>query len=127
MAAGPDVGTGTTIVFSGITFEVNEITWNGQEIADIDFTHLASTTHEAGPGDLPDYGMIEVNVNWDEEHALPTLGNQQTLTIDPTGTGSPHTFTGAAFLKAIDGIVMGVETKMVADLTFRWEGAVTKA
>jgi hypothetical protein len=125
MAASPDCGTGTTLTFSGITYELTEIDWDGWEIAEVDYTQMSSSTKETGPGDLPDYGAITATVLWDEEHALPTVGDSQALTIDPTATGSTHTYTGTAFLQAMT-VNIPLEDRMTATCRFRWEGAVTK-
>jgi hypothetical protein len=121
-----DSGTGTTLTFSGITYELRGVTWDGFEVPEIDLTHMASTARTFTAGDIPDYGAVSAAVLFDASHALPTMGDSQTLTIDPAAIGATNTYTGTAFLQSMS-VDITMEGEMTADLRFKFEGAVTKA
>lgn len=121
-----DSGTGTTLTFSGVTFDIRDIEWDGMEVPEVDLTHTASTVKTYTAGEIPDYGAFTVTALWDATHAIVAPGTSQTATIDPAGIGSTNTYTGTAFLQSMS-VSIPMEDAMTCSMRFKWEGAVTKA
>jgi hypothetical protein len=119
-----EVGTGTTVTFSGVTYDVLDVNFDGWEVPVIDFTHMGSSNTEQKAGDLVNFGGVTVTVLFDGADGLPPVGTSATLTIDPTTATGSYSFSGAAFLQSIS-IQVPLEDRMTADLRYVFEGAVS--
>ncbi len=123
MAIGP--GDGTTITFgtSGFTGEIVTIDGPNGTRAAIDGTHLGSTNYKTfTPSGLVDGGEVSLNVHYNPTVALPVQGVEETITIDPNGSGQTLSFPG--FIISF-GHSFAVDELMSQDITLKVSGTIT--
>lgn len=124
-----DVGTGTTITFasSGFTAQITNVSLSDIQRASVDITHMGSTTKEYMPGDLVDWGSIEIEILFDPDTWPPIDQAAETVTVTfpiPSGKSSGATAYGSGFLTKESGTV-GLEEAMKMSCTLKWAGAVS--
>ena len=95
-----DLGTGTILIFAGITVDLTSVAMTGISRESIETTHLGSTpTKTFIPGDLYDPGSIEVEFQLDTTGPVTTM-DIETIMADPSqswtiAVGSLATWTGS--------------------------------
>lgn len=125
MAIGVDVGTGTTVTFADLVFQVLTVDLEDYSIAEVEKTHMGSTTHEYVAGDLPEPGFITLELQFDEEHVVPLLGVTQAVVIAFTGVVTPHLWGANGFLQSFDAHA-GLEELMTATARIKFTDALVK-
>jgi len=123
-----DVGTGVTITFgtSAFSASITNVSLADIERASIDVTHMASTTKEYMPGDLVDWGSIEIEILFDPDTWPPIDQAAETITVTfptPSGHSSGATAVGSGFLTKVTGTIP-LENAMKMTCTLKWAGSV---
>lgn len=144
----PFIGTGANLALGGTTYEasnlkIKSMNWAGASRPAIDRTHLQSTAPTDGtsiggrefmPGNLWDPGTLQVEVYWNPHATPPTVDNKTymaaptTYTIDISivaGTAAGGTWRGYGFLTDFSVSGIGVDTEVLANLTFKYDGLHT--
>lgn len=123
MAAGDtDIGTGSTLTFSGFTAQVVSISWSGIDRVAIDSSHMGTAGGKTYVfGDQYDPGEITVEVHFKSNEAPPITGAAATLTVT-----FPDSQTWAASA-GLTGFEMNdpMENLMAATATFKASGDIT--
>lgn len=130
MAVGdPDIGTGTVLTFAGFNAELLDASWDGIEVAEIDFSHMGTTTARVfEAGDLYDPGELTAEVHFKADEFPPIGGVLKTLAI-AFPEGSTWTITAdlpnrkGAFLKSFS-LNDPMEDKMTATAVFKISGNI---
>jgi len=121
-----DVGTGTTITWgtSSFTANVTGVRKSGESRPSVDTTHMSSTSRTFMPGDLVDYGSIEVDIEYDPDQSPPITAAIETFTITfplPAGQSTAGYLAGTGFITDQD-VDIPLEDKMTASFTLKWSG-----
>jgi len=124
--AQPEIGTGTTVVFSAATGFLAaplSVEHSGIERASVDTTHLgtsAARTYKAG--DLYDPGEVTVALAFDPTVSPPIVGTPTgTLTITYAVAG---VWSASAFVTGFR-VTAALEERVEAEITFKLSGALT--
>jgi hypothetical protein len=120
-----DIGTGTTLTFSGFTMELLSVSWTGIERAAIDSSHMGTTGGRTFlDGDLYDPGEVVADVHLNTTEAPPITAAATTLTIKfPPNTVTNDTWTASAFMTGFE-FTDPLEDKMTATATFKCSGSI---
>lgn len=122
-----DIGTGSTVTFgtSSFTADILSVNLSGITREAINTSHMGTTSdHTFMPADLVDNGTLEMEVAWVAGLTPPILTNGAAETVTVAFAGSASTWSFSAF--QIDlGIVVPLEDKMTATMTFKITGAIT--
>lgn len=122
-----DIGTGSTVTFgtSGFTADILSVNISGITREAIQTSHMGTTLdHTFMMADLVDNGTLELECAWVAGMIPPILTNaaMETVTVSFAGSASTWSFScGNTDL----GIVVPLEDKMTATLTFKISGAIT--
>ena len=124
-----DVGTGTTIVFatSGFSAEIISVSLSDISRAEVDVTHMSSTVKSFMPGDLVNWGSVEMEILFDPDTIPPIDQAAESVTVTfpiPSGKSAGATAVGSAFLTKASGTIP-LEDAMKMTCTLKWAGAVT--
>lgn len=134
MAGTADIGTGTTLTFSGITVNLTSIAASGISRASILAAHLGTTGGQPFiPGDTYDPGQIECEFQTDCDTAATTMdveaimvGASGAFTIqfpaNTTATASGAGFTGNAFLTDFNPFSAPFEELVTGSFTLKCSG-----
>ena len=116
--------TGTTLVLGtqGITFELLDISGVGEEAADIDGTHMGSTTGVHAPDGITEAGELSATVFFDGTVDPIVGGAVETFTIDYAGGGKTRAASGYIKPFKPSGSLHG---RFTAELVVQLTGAVT--
>lgn len=117
--------TGTTLTLGtqAITFELLDVSGIGEEVGDIDGTHMGSTESVHAPDGIIDPGESTISVLFDGTDS-PIIGAAvETFTFDYGGAGVTRSASG--YIKSIS-ITGSLHDRFTADLTIQLTGAVTK-
>lgn len=118
-----DVGTGTTLSFSGFTYNVLSASWSMSR-ASIDTSHMGTTTARTFmPGDLYDAGEVTFEVQFDPTIDPPVAGAAATLTVVWAGLANTS-WAASAVLTSFDASG-SLEELMTATATFKLTGSIT--
>ena len=125
-----DNGTGTTITFgtTGFTASVTSISFEGVERPSIDTTHLGTTGGRTFiPGDLPDYGSISLDIQFDPDTMPPITAAPETITVTfplSAGATTPATWAATGFVMGFDANAP-LEELMTGTISIKISGDVT--
>lgn len=121
------VGTGTTVTFSGFTQEIVNIDNGGLATESIDTSHLGTTEARTFiGGDLYDPGELTMEVNHDPTYEPVIGGDPAAISLDQHGLGAGNIWTGEAFLQSYNPS-WPLENKMTATAVFKMSGGVSIA
>jgi hypothetical protein len=123
------VAKGISISFaSGFLAKITKVSVGGIEVEDVDITHMATAgAKEFLPGEFPDNGEIEVDLQWKTD-TLPPVGNQPEATVITWPV--PHSGTTGAtwafdsYLKSFSGEAQ-IGELMTASATLKVSGDIT--
>ena len=118
-------GDGTTIAFgtSGFAAELLSVNGPNPTRAALPSTHLGTTSWKTFiAAALVDPGDISITIQYDPTVSIPISAVEETITVDPAGSGSTLSFTG--FLTSA-GHSFEVEAMMQADISIQITGAIT--
>lgn len=124
-----DVGTGTTLTFSGLDaqLELLSVEHSGFSTVSVDTTHMGTSTARTFiPGNLYDPGILTCEFNWEPAHDVPTIAIDTSGVVDYAGVGATDTWTFDGFLMDFT-INSPLEDKMTATAVIKLTGAVAKA
>jgi len=126
-----DIGTGASIAFgtSSFTANITSITpVSGAERPAIDTTHLGTTTARTFvPGDLVNWGELEVELQFDIDDRPPIDQVAETITITfPLSAlgATAATLAGTGFMTNF-GAEVPLEELMSGSYTVKWSGNLT--
>lgn len=117
-------GTGTTITSASTSFSMKVIGCDpfDIEVDDIDASNMESDYIEKLAADLPDLGMMELEVEYDDTIDIFThLAVHQLWTIDPGGRGAGHLIKATGFLKKFSA-GLPLNDKATGQVTICWDG-----
>jgi hypothetical protein len=124
-----DLGTGTTLTYSGFTYEITNISVSGITREVIETVHLSTAPAGAGEigsktyiaGDLSDPGEVSVEGHFNPDDTPPIEAVASNLTITfPSGA----TWVASAQLTSFD-VTVPTEEKMTFSSTFKLVGSIT--
>jgi len=131
--ADEDLGTGTTVTFTGFTANVTNIAPGGSDRESIDTTHLETAVAAANtlgsktyiPADLSDAGEIVITGHFNPGYSAPIEGAPGSLVITFPST---TTWTAAAaFVTNYTPGSIDVNGLMTFSMTFKISGGIVIA
>ena len=122
---GNNIGTGTTVTFSGWSGDVTGVRWNGIEVPIIDMSHMGTSAWKTFiAGDLKDGGTVEVDLLFADDAIVPLVGTTQTLTMKRAGQATNGKWAASCIFQSFSAVVP-FEDRMTATATFKVSGEVT--
>ena len=129
-----DVGSGATISFGTSTFEGKILSFSvsGPTRPSVDTTDLTSAARTFIPGDIIDYGTIEVTYLVDtqlpstEVPSFSAAAETITVTFEASGAGTVGgNFTGSGFITDGPTYDIGIDEVVSASITIKCTAAWT--
>jgi hypothetical protein len=134
-------GEGTKIAIESATpgtytdlGEVNSVTGPAPSVASVETTNLQSTRHSYRPSKVPESGEVSFQIKIDPNNATQQIltGLMDTPVVKnwkitwPDGMTTPANSTFAGFLTAYNVSGAELENNVVADITIKLTGAITR-
>jgi len=113
-------GTGATITFgtSSYTCKLLNVSHSGVERTAIQTSHHESDEHTFIPGELVNYGQLDVEIEWVTGVAPPIDAAPEIITLT-SATGA--TLTGTGFLTGYDSEIP-LEDRVTGSFVVKWSG-----
>lgn len=120
-----DIGTGTTVAFTGSSFsmQIVNVKWNAITRPAIKTSHLGTTTADSFmPGDLYDPGTLGLTCQYDSGVTKPAIsGAAENITVT-----APDANSAACYGFVTEwGKEYPLEELMMADVTVKFTGPIT--
>lgn len=126
-----DIGTGTTLTLSGVTYLVKGMSFSGASRESIETTHLGTTPTTSGgfgsktfiPGDLSDPGEMQLDILFDPAitPAIDSAAATATLTFAESGAA---VWSFSCFVTGFTATVP-LEALMEGTLTLKISGEIS--
>ncbi len=127
-----DTGHATTLTYSGVTYNLINVDWNGSGHESIETTHMGTTSWRTfRQSALGDAGQVTATYQWDPA-IVPPIGDtaagdsQMTIAWGGQGTSDIETCNGFILTVGRNAQAEPGTEMMQAEVVFKMTGAITQ-